>query len=403
MKFRSSILVGALFGIACGGEPAGGGNGGAGGSAAGSGGSAGASGGRGGGGGAGAPGSGGSGGSTAGAGGGTSAGGASGGAGAGGSAATGGAGAGSGGGGAGYGGAGGGGAADGGPTTMDTAPPVDTGPGARALCPEGPFPAPMPGATQTVCQGAGLRFSYNEGPTWVAGQNAFFFTNFVQRQGTGGDIIKYTPGGQCEIFIRDVGCNGLAASPGGKLLAACHQSRNVLEFDLATKQPRVLAERYMNQLLDTPNDLVAHANGTIYFTNPPFELDGRPAGVGRGVFRIDPAGALSLVGMVGPPNGIGLSPDQRRLYVLGGGIWDIDEAGVPSNRRNMFTGGDGMAVDCGGNVYASGSIFNPQGQQIGQYSRSTNLAFGGADGRTLLLAGPGNGVRTVQMNLPGLP
>ena len=33
---------------------------------------------------------------------------------------------------------------------------------------------------------------------------------------------------------------------------------------------------YMDELLDSPNDLVQHPNGSIYFTNPTYELGGRP-------------------------------------------------------------------------------------------------------------------------------
>ena len=316
-----------------------------------------------------------------------------------------------GGGGAGGGGSGGtGGGGSGGSSASDAASetPADVdgqgNPAARSRCPAGPFPAPMVGGTQDVCAGFDFNFSYNEGPTWVASQNAFFFTNFVQRAPTQGDIIKYTPGGQCEIFIRDVGCNGLAVTPDGAIVAACHKTRNVLRFDLTTKASTVLASMSMGKMLDTPNDLVVHDNGTIYFTNPPYELGGRPAGVGPGVFRIDPAGVLTAIQMGNPPNGIGLSPDQRRLYVIGGGIWALDDSGVPTSRTNFFTGGDGMGVDCAGNVYSSGgNIFNPQGDRIGSFPGGTNLAFGGADGKTLLIAGGGNRVRLLQMNVPGLP
>ena len=28
-------------------------------------------------------------------------------------------------------------------------------------------------------------------------------------------LVKYTPGGACEIFIKDVGCNGLAVTADG--------------------------------------------------------------------------------------------------------------------------------------------------------------------------------------------
>jgi gluconolactonase len=306
-------------------------------------------------------------------------------------------------------GAGGTGGSAGAGGTPDAAPDVraaamaDAPPPSGSRCGAGPFPAPAIESTQPVCDGFAFNFVYNEGPTWVASQNAFFFTNFVARAPTGGDVIKYTPGGACELFITGVGCNGLAVSADGRsLLAACHQSRSVVRFDLATKQPTTLADSYMGRMLDTPNDLVVHSNGSIYFTNPDFELGNRPPGVGRATFRIDPAGALSLIAM-GSANGIALSPDERRLYALQGGIWDLDAAGVPSNRRDLFVGGDGMAVDCAGNVYASGGIFTSAGQRIGNYGGGTNLAFGGADGRTLLVVGPGTTVRALRMSVPGLP
>jgi gluconolactonase len=284
-----------------------------------------------------------------------------------------------------------------------SAPPPGGVPPARPRCPAGPFPAPTVGGEQTVCGDFAFTYTYNEGPTWVAAQNAFFFTNFAQFVGHGGDIIKYTPGGGCERFIAGVGCNGLAVTPDGNIVAACHQTRSVIRFDLATRQPTTLADGYQGQMLDTPNDLVVHSNGTIYFTNPPFELAGRPRGVGIPIFRIDPAGVLSPVAQGRSANGIGLSPDETRLYALQGGTWDLDPQGVPSNQRGFFAGGDGMAVDCAGNVYASGTIYSPTGQRLGSYPGGTNLAFGGADGKTLLIVGGGTRVRAVQLNLPGLP
>jgi gluconolactonase len=280
---------------------------------------------------------------------------------------------------------------------------ADRPPGARFVCPAGPYNSPVVGQAASVCAGFQFNYSYNEGPTWLAEQGAFYFTNFIQGAPMRGDIIKYTPGGACEIFQRDVGCNGLAVGQDGALLAACHQSRSVVRFDPVTGESRTVAAELMGRMLDTPNDLVVHSNGTIYFTNPPFELGGRPPGVGAGVFRIDPAGVVSRFFQGGPPNGIALSPDESQLYALGGGTWDLDAYGVPGTRRGLFTGGDGMAVDCAGNLYARGTIFAPQGAQIGRYGAGTNLAFGGPEGRSLLIVGPGQDVRLVQMNLPGLP
>jgi gluconolactonase len=275
--------------------------------------------------------------------------------------------------------------------------------GARgASCPPGPFPAPMVVSTKNVCENFDLRYTWNEGPTWVASQQAFFFTNFVAGSASGGDIIKYTPDGACERFISDVGCNGLAASNDGNLLAACQQTRSVVRFDLTTKQPTTVASMFMGMMLDTPNDLVQHSNGSIYFTNPTNELAGRAVGVGPATFRIDPDGALSLI-REGNANGIALSPDESKLYVILAGMWDLDEEGVPSNRQTLFTSGDGMGVDCAGNVYANGSIFSASGQSIGSWGNGTNLAFGGADGTTVLVAGRNTALRQLSVNVPGLP
>jgi gluconolactonase len=282
--------------------------------------------------------------------------------------------------------------------------PIDASTVGRFSCPGGAFPTPAVQSIKNVCEGFAFNYTFNEGPTWVASQNAFFFSNYVIRSPTGGDMIKYTPGGQCEIFIRDVGCNGLAATRDGNLLAACHQSRSVVRFDLATKQPSTIVDGYMGMMFDSPNDLVIHSNGTIYFTNPDFELGGRPPGLGLAVFRIDPAGVLSMIART-PCNGIALSPDESKLYVLQAGVWDLDAQGVPSNLTNLFARGDGMAVDCAGNLYVSGTIFSAAGQRLGSYASpgGTNLAFGGADGTTLLVVGADTQVRELQMNLPGLP
>jgi gluconolactonase len=274
----------------------------------------------------------------------------------------------------------------------------------RFVCPPGPFPAPVAGPAQAVCTDFTFKYDWNEGPTWVAAENAFFFTNFVVSAAGPGDIIKYTPGGQCETFMADVGCNGLSATYDGTLAAACQTPRAVVEYDVTGKRPaRILANSYLGQMLDSPNDIVTHSNGSIYFTNPTYELGGRLQGIGPAIFRIDPSGMLVLIAQVlHQPNGIALSPDEKRLYVVGGGVWDLDAAGVPSNRRQDFPlDADGISVDCAGNVYLSGgTIVSPNGQTVGTFPGGTMAAFGGADNQTLIVVG-GTQVSVLHMNLPG--
>lgn len=291
---------------------------------------------------------------------------------------------------------------DGGTSGPDSDAASDASSTKRFVCPACPFPKPIAGQPQPACQGFAFAYDWNEGSTWIASQGAFFFTNFTQRAPTGGDVIRYTPGGPCEVFLHDVGCNGLGVSPSGNLMAACQQSRAVVEFDVVTKKATVLADTYMGTMLDSPNDLVAHSSGSIYFTNPNYELGTRPPGIGPALFWRDPAGTLALVKM-GGMNGVTLSADERTLYVVGGGAWDLDTEGRPSNNRPSFADGDGIATDCDGNIYSSnGTITNAQGQNVGTFQGGTNLAFGAADGMTLLVVG-GTHAQTIRMNLPGFP
>jgi sugar lactone lactonase YvrE len=260
------------------------------------------------------------------------------------------------------------------------------GPKKQWECPPGPFPAQSMGQSTNICEGFTYNYNYNEGPTWIASQGAFFFTNFLLQQHTGGDIIKYTPGGQCEVWLHEVGCNGLGVSPSGNLLAACHGPRAVMEYDVLTKQGRMVATHVGDKMLDSVNDLIARSDGNVYFSNRLAELGPRPVGLGESLVRIDPMGNTSVIQM-GGLNGMALSPDETKLHVVTMGTWTLDAAGVPGAKGGPTPGGDGIAVDCAGNITNNG----------------TNSAYGGSDGKTLLIVGGGTQARTVSVTVPGLP
>jgi gluconolactonase len=265
-------------------------------------------------------------------------------------------------------------------------------------CPSGPYPPQMAGAATPICNNAGFKYNYgyNEGPTWVASQNAFFFSNFVQgntsANKTAGDIIRVSlaPDGSatCEVWLHDVGCNGLHVSfATGKLLGACHGPRAVMEYDPVTKAPRVVANMVGGQMFDAPNDIISTSNGNIYFSNPLYELGGRPVGVGNALIRIDPTGATSIV-QRGNTNGVTLSPDEKLLYAVGVGVWMLNPDGSPGMKTNQGApGGDGLSMDCAGHVLAI----------------ATMGAFGGPDGKTVLAVGGGTNARLIQYTVPGLP
>jgi len=260
-----------------------------------------------------------------------------------------------------------------------------TGPKKQWSCPPPPYPAQMMGASTNVCMGK-MAYNWAEGPTWIASEGAFFFSNYAIGQPTGGDILEYTPGGDCAVWLHDVACNGLGVSPSGNLLAACQGPRAVMEYDVKTKQGRAIATMVDGKMLDSPNDLIARSDGNVYFSNRTAENGNRPVGLGEALVRIDPLGVTSVI-KKGGLNGVALSPDETKLYVVGMGTWTLDAQGVPGQMGGPTPGGDGIAVDCAGSILING----------------TNSAFGGADGKTLLIVGGGATARTVTMTVPGLP
>ena len=260
------------------------------------------------------------------------------------------------------------------------------GPKKQWTCPPGPFPAQSMSQQTDICVGFPYAYNYNEGPTWIASQNAFFFSNFIHSSNLGGDIIKYTIGGTCEVWLHDVGCNGLGVSPSGNLIGACHGPRAVMEYDVTTKVGRVVASMVGGKLLDAPNDLIERSDGNVYFSNTTYELGNRPVGLGSALVRIDPFGVTSVIQM-GGPNGVALSPDETKLYVVGMGTWPLDAAGLPGQKGGQTPGGDGIAVDCAGNIT----------------NNATNSAYGGPDGKTLIMVGGDTNAKTAVMTVPGLP
>jgi gluconolactonase len=96
----------------------------------------------------------------------------------------------------------------------------------------------------------------------------------------------------------------------------------------------------------------------------------------------------------------------------------MPEGTVGSGQRVPgFNGGsDGMGIDCAGNLYASSGkrvvVLSPAGMEIGsipvdQAENVTNVAFGGADQKTLFITSMGSGTQRgvfrAQLNVPGLP
>jgi gluconolactonase len=259
----------------------------------------------------------------------------------------------------------------------------------------------------------GIRWA--EGPVWVEAGGYLLFSdppaNLVRRwQRRTGAVPFLSPSGAAGTdpkLVREPGANGLALDHAGKLLIANSGGRSVDRFDLGSRRRTVLIDRYQGKRFNSPNDLHVARDGAIYFTDPPYGLaDGDTSPIKElpvnGVYRWSPRGGVELLdGTLTRPNGIALSPDERRMYVSVSDeamprimVYDLDAAGRPRSSRvlldarSMRAGGapglpDGMKVARDGTLVCSvpgGMMFmSPEAEPLGLVETGTaiaNCAFG---------------------------
>jgi len=265
-------------------------------------------------------------------------------------------------------------------------------------------------------------FAWTEGPVWRKSGGYLLFSdipnNTINRWKEGQGISVFLrPAGYngATPFGRELGTNGLAFDANDKLVVADHGNRQIARINDSIFTRTTLADRYEGKRLNSPNDLVFHPNGDIYFTDPPYGLDGLDANKTKelpfaGVYRLKPNGEVTLLTKeLTRPNGIAISPDAKTLYVaVSDGAkpiymaYDLQPDGTIARGRVFFDPGplaaqgrigsaDGMKVDAKGNLFATGPggvlIFNAAGKHLGTImtgERTANVAFGD-DGSTLYM------------------
>ncbi len=280
--------------------------------------------------------------------------------------------------------------------------------------------APLPSSTQAGLVKDG--FVFVEGPVWSDQVQAFFFSEMdFNRQGPNGPpakIHKLVLPASIEVFIADSGSNGLASDAAG-LVACTHDTQTLSRYDVNTLERSVFVSDYQTKHFNSPNDVALHSAGHVYFTDPDWQIGERKNETGlTGVYWRNPAGQVSLLdGELEKPNGVSLSPDETRLYVgAANGVVSVyrvlaDGSVGPRQKFADVKEPDGMGVDCAGRVYVTSHgpgevvVLSPEGQALSTIKvapRTTNVAFGGADRKTMLVTA-GSGVYTLQSAVPGFP
>ncbi|WP_439813634.1 SMP-30/gluconolactonase/LRE family protein [Zavarzinia sp. CC-PAN008] len=281
--------------------------------------------------------------------------------------------------------------------------------------PEGPVALPDGSVLVVEIQAGRLTRVWGEGRTET-----------VAQLGGGPNGAAMGPDGACYI------CNngGAATHPDGSFMLppdppADGGGGRIERVNLATGKVERVLDRIDGVALNGPNDLVFDDQGGFYFSDMG---KGRGRALDRGVVwyaKADGTGARQVVYPMLLPNGVGLSPDGKTLYVAETPTarlfaFDVTGPGVVASSHPLIPGRfvgagagpvffDSLAVDAAGTVHVA-TLFNggitsfaPDGSSIRHVATgdpfTTNLCFGGADMRTAYVTLSGAG-RLVAMDWP---
>ncbi|WP_422050785.1 SMP-30/gluconolactonase/LRE family protein [Shimia sp.] len=253
---------------------------------------------------------------------------------------------------------------------------------------------------------------WTEGPVWFPAHKQLLFSDIPNQR-----LCRWTPDGGTSVFRTPSNfANGNTRDLQGRLVTCQHGTRSVVRTEHDGSQ-KVIADAHEGKRLNSPNDVIVHSDGSIWFSDPTYgilsDLEGSradPEQEGNFVYRVAPDGqeikpvATDFV----QPNGLAFSRDESRLYVAESGsshdasvrsvlkVYDVLTDGELAHVRDFaeIDNGlpDGLRVDHYDNVWCSANdgvhVFAPTGDLIGKVlvpERVANLTFGGERGNVLFI------------------
>jgi gluconolactonase len=235
-----------------------------------------------------------------------------------------------------------------------------------------------------------------EGPAYHAAGRFVLFSDIPNDR-----ILRYDEVTErTDVFLTPAGfTNGRTVDRQGRFVTCEHGERRVTRTE-PDGSVTVLASSYNSRRLNSPNDVVEQADGSIWFTDPSYgihtDYEGHEGSSEIGacnVYRLDPENGnlTAVVEDFAQPNGLAFSPDERRLFIVDSELHHIRVFNVD---HGALTGGevfcaddqgyDGIRFDHLGRLWAAAHdglhCYHPDGSLIGKLHLpeiTANLAFGG--------------------------
>lgn len=277
-------------------------------------------------------------------------------------------------------------------------------------------------ALEVLADGLG----WPEGPLWVEELNSLLFSDIEQNkiyrwQNEEGLSVYVSPSGHNPDGVNASwrGSNALLVN-NGELIIASQGGRTLMKMNAPLNSPKPayshIVERFQGKKLNSPNDLLMDSAGNIYFTDPPYGLDGFETSPALeldffGVYRLTTTGMLELlVHDLKKPNGIALDEKGRKLLVSDSHpgksqimIYDLKDDGGVRNGKLFFDAvayekqgpgsTDGLEIHSSGMIFATMpngvGILNWDGKLLAYLAMGqvTNVAFN-PDESMLFITGP---------------
>lgn len=216
--------------------------------------------------------------------------------------------------------------------------------------------------------------------------------------------------------------NGHTVDRAGRLVSCEQGTRRVTRTE-HDGSITVLAEWWQGKRFNSPNDVVEHSDGSLWFTDPSYGIDSDYEGhraeseIGAcHVYRVDPSGDVSVVAEdFVRPNGLAFSADEHQLYV---GDTRRKHIRRFEAKDGQLSGGevfgtcdarsfDGIRLDHTGRVWAAAGdglhVFDPDGTLLGKLRIPqivSNLTFGGPKRNHLFITAT-TAVYAIMLNVNG--